>query len=392
VNLVNNSQRRNFWYAEFKILKEVFILDYLRLPSGKKKGRYRQSPPEEFTAHLLSGFVKRHPYLSESIDRIFLATAVGTGGNMTRYISLAAEIPVEVPTVTIDAQCVGSYEAINTGYAYIRSGIADIVLVGGFESNSLIPERKFNKQDPRRTPEPYFYADFAPNSFGENSLIGTAELMAKELGISKAGMVDWSILSNERALKSTAEGLFSNVILPYRNNNQDETLKEVNVLERFKKRPTLIDASTSCLFDDGAGILLLASQNGSEKLQINPRFKILNTCSVGVYPIRTPIAFLDAIEKNNSQLKTHTNDIDLFEINESFALKPLLLNKLHNVSAEKINVLGGNLAFGHPFGASGAINLIHLLVSLQKSKKELGVVAASAAGGIGSSITVQQIN
>jgi acetyl-CoA C-acetyltransferase len=205
-------------------------------------------------------------------------------------------------------------------------------------------------------------------------------------------MVDWSILSNERALKSTAEGLFSNVILPYRNDSQDETFKEVNVLERFKKRPTLIDASTSCLFDDGAGIVLLASQNGCEKLQINPRFKILNTCSVGVHPSRTPIAFLAAIEKSNLQLKTHTNDIDLFEINESFALKPLLLNKLHNVSAEKINTLGGNLAFGHPFGASGAINLMHLLVSLQKSKKELGVVAASAAGGIGSSITVQQIN
>jgi acetyl-CoA C-acetyltransferase len=373
-------------------LKEVFILDYLRLASGKRNGRYRHSSPEEFTAHLLSGFVKRHPPLSKLIDRIFLATAVGTGGNMARYISLAAEISVGVPAVTIDAQCVGSYEAINTGYAYIRSGIADIVIVGGFESNSLTPERKFNKQDPRRTPEPYFYADFAPNSFGENSLVSTAELLAKELGISKAEMVDWSILSNERALKSTAEGLLNDVILPYRNNNRDETLKEVNVLERFKKRPSLIDASTSCLFDDGAGILLLASQNGCEKLQTNPRFKILNTCSVGVHPNKTPIAFLGAIEKNNSLLNAKTTDIDLFEINESFALKPLLLNKLHNTPVEKINALGGNLAFGHPFGASGAINLMHLLVSLQKSKKELGVVAASAAGGIGSSITVQQIN
>lgn len=373
-------------------MKEVFILDYLRLPSGKKNGKYRQSPPEEFTAYLLSGFVKRHPYLSELIDRIFLATAVGTGGNMARYISLATDVPVEVPAVTIDAQCVGSYEAINTGYAYIRSGIVDIVIVGGFESNSLTPERKFNRQDPRRTPVPYSYADFAPNSFGENSLVSTAQLMAKEFSISKAEMVDWSILSNERAFKSTAEGLLREIILPYRNDNRDETLKEINVLERFRKRPSLIDASTSCLFDDGAGVLLLASQNGCEKLQLNPQFKILNTCSVGVQPSRTPIAFLDAIEKNNLQLKMHTNDIDLFEINESFALKPLLLNKIHNVPAEKINHLGGNLAFGHPFGASGAINLMHLLVSLQKSKKELGVVAASAAGGIGSSITVQQIN
>lgn len=373
-------------------MKEVVILDYLRIPSGKKNGRYSFVPPEEFTAFLLAEFFKRHPQLSHILDKILLATAVGTGGNMARYIALKAGFPVNVPAVTIDAQCVGSYEAINIGYAQIKAGLADLVIVGGFESNSLLPERKYHKNDPRNSTNSYLYADFAPDNFGENSLLKTAEQTATDFEVTKAEMGDWSILSNERAKATLKAGLLTNVILPFKGEHQDETLKEITVLQRFKSRVQLIDGATSCMFEDGAAILLLASKEGVEKMGVTPQFSIENVSSVGVEPSKTPIAFLEAIAKSNTDFKTQITDIDLFEINESFALKPLLLSRLHNIPAEKINVLGGNLAFGHPFGASGAINLIHLLVSLQQQNKELGLVAASAAGGIGSSIIVKRSN
>lgn len=373
-------------------MKEVYILDYLRLPTGKKNGRYSFVPPEEFTAFLLAGILNKYPKLSVLSDKIFLSTAVGTGGNMARYIALSAGFSYKIPAVSIDAQCVGSYEAINSGYAHIKSGLADIVLVGGFESNSLLPERKYHKRDFRHSDEPFIYADFAPKSFGETSLVKTAENAALDFGISKSEMVDWSILSNERAALTVNSGLLENVILPFEDNNRDETLKKAAVLQRFKNRKPLIDGATSCLFEDGAAIIVLASKIGAEKLAAIPQFKIKGVCTVGVEPNKTPLAFLNALKKNVKYSNIKISDVDLYEINESFALKPLMLNKVLGIKTEKINVIGGNLSFGHPFGASGAINLIHLLVSLQHENKELGLVAASAAGGLGSSIIVQRIN
>ncbi len=373
-------------------MKEVFILDYLRLPSGKKNERYSCIPPEEFTAFLLKGFLSKHPNLNQYLDKILFATAVGTGGNMARHIALRAGVSVNVPAATIDAQCVGSYEAINMGYAQIKAGIADVVIVGGFESNSLSPERKYHKNDPRNSSNQFLYADFAPRSFGETSLVKTAEQTATDFELTKAEMVEWSILSNQRAKAAINAGWLENVILPFKGETNDETLKEINVLQRFKNRQQLIDGSTSCMFEDGAAIVLLASESGAEKMGLRPQFSIENVCSVGVEPRKTPIAFLQAIARSTTVSKKQLADIDLFEINESFALKPLLLHRLRNIPVEKVNALGGNLAFGHPFGASGTFNLIHLLLSLQKQKKELGLVAASAAGGIGSSIIVKQIN
>jgi acetyl-CoA C-acetyltransferase len=372
-------------------MNEVYVADFLRLPIGKQNGLYKNSTPEKFSAHLLQVLINRNPLLSNFTDSLTLSTAVGTGGNMARNIGLLAGLSQQMAAYTIDAQCVGSYQAIISGINSIKSGEADTIIVGGFESNSLRPKRFYHENDERNTNEPYFYADFAPPAFGNVNLAQAAESLTLEHGFTKEDLVDWAILSNGRATKAVQRGSLTSLICDFQGNLADENLKSTELLKRFNRNSKLIDASTSCMLDDGAGVIVLASQRGVNQLEVTPDFKIISSLIIGGDPRLAPEVFLDAANLCCQRIGKNVSDVDLFEINESFAIKPLLFKKRFKVSEDRINLLGGNLAYGHPFGASGAINLMHLLQSLKISNKNFGIVTASAAGGLGSALMVQQL-
>lgn len=372
-------------------MRDVYFADYLRLPIGKQNGLYGSVIPEKFTEYLLNALFFKNPPLAEVADLLILATSVGTGGNMARYIGLSAGLPVTTPAYTIDNQCVGSYQALFAGVNAIKSGEAEIVIVGGFESNSLRPKRFYNDRDSRYSDTPFFYANFAPESFGNADLKNAANVLTKLHGFSKADLVDWTIRSNQRAQATAANGQLDQLVVNYEGYKSDENFKSIETLERFKSKTELVDASTSCLLDDGAGLIVLASATGLSKLNIRPEFKFLAGATLGGLPTLAPVVFIDAISACCAKSGTISTEISLFEINESFALKPLLFARNFDIDPERINILGGNLAYGHPFGASGAINIMHLITALRISGADLGLAAASAAGGLGSAVLIQQV-
>lgn len=371
--------------------RAVYIADFLRLPIAKQHRLFAKIPPEHFTAHLLRGLMSRNPLLASSSDLLVLATSVGTGGNMARHISLLAGFPVKMPAYTVDSQCVGSFQTLIAGHNAIKSGMADIVVVGGFESNSLRPPRFYHPADERYSPNPYFYSEFVPSSDETRTLHEAADVLTRKNGFSKEQLVDWAIISNQRAESATQRGGFDSQIYPYNGHIRDENFKTAELLNRFKSRAELVDAATSCRFDDGAGVLLLCSKKGAKKLAITPVYQLVTALSVGGLPQEAPAAFLNAVAEIFRRTGHSKSTIDLFEVNESFAIKPLLFMKQYVVSPERLNLLGGNLAFGHPFGASGAINLMHLLKSMHLESKEFGLATAAAAGGLGSAVIVQHL-
>lgn len=373
--------------------KPVYIVDAIRLLTGKRFGYYKNVAPEVFTGYLLKKLFERNPSIVSEISEIILGTAVGTGGNMARYIALEAGIDSSIPAFTVDAQCVGSYKAIEMGYALIKAGMVEVVIVGGFESSSLQPTRIYHKNDSRFNEEGYAYAAFAPPEFGDSTLIGTAEATAIRHGISKEAMVDWTILSNQRAAKVAKEGLLNLYLINYGGISQDQTLKDPELIKTVANRNLgkLIDATTSCQYSDGAALAILCSEAIRQKLSFAPEFEITATASTASEIQDTPIAFAKAINELLQSNGLSVQDIDLFEINESFALKPLYFLENNAISKERVNILGGNLAYGHPFGASGTMNLIHLMAALKFSDKNRGVVAASAAGGLGNALLIQRL-
>lgn len=365
-------------------MAEVYILEALRVPNAKKNGAYKHIIPEKLAAFLIKELINKYHFLASSAHSVILGTSLGTGGNMARYAALEAGLPASIAAFTIDTQCISGFQAIQQGYALIKAQLADCVIVGGIESTSLAPIRRYHPNDPRFDPEPYTIAQFSPNQQADFSLLAAAERCMEGYSISLEETFQQAILSHENALKSTK--LVSRFIKPF-SIEQDETLRQ-NLKELIQKKPSSkkVNLYTSADFTDGASILVLVSEKFVSK---NTEFKIDAIEFAGDDPSLAPRAFVEAIKKLP---QSKLNTVEAAEINESFAIKPLIYMKEFGIDSSKVNIFGGNLAYGHPFGASSVQNFIHLMAAMNSQSYSSGLVAASAAGGIGAACILQKVS
>lgn len=370
-------------------MKEVFIYHISRIPSGKKGGVYKNVPPEVLGAFLIDKLLSRHNFDLKSHGELILANSIGTMGNMARNCQLRSSLPKEIGATSIDFQCGGSYKAIQLASAQVMSGQCDWVLAGGIESNSLQAERNYHLNDPRRiSNEPIQTADFSPN--GSVSLAQAAEELALKYRISKDQMMDWMLRSHQKASESFNEGLFNNNVFPFSSDQlQDESI-HTNLSKKLLERAqsdSLIDRTNTADFHDGAGIILMGTKEFGERSGFKSLGKITETTFVGLDPNYSPEGALVASRAMFRQIDKEL--IDIFEICESYAVKPLAFAQEFQIPLEKINVLGSNLAMGHPFAASGIINILNLYVGLQTKGLKRGLVSAGIAGGLGVSMVLE---
>lgn len=369
-----------------------YIIDAVRVPIGKVNGIYRHVLPEELAAFLIKSLIERNPGLEVIVQEVILANAFGTGGNMARYATLAAGLSNKVPAFTIDSQCSGGLKSIEIAHQYLQSGNLEYILAGGMESKSLSPEKKYHPNDKRGMGDTlYKIAKFSPGQTSEEPLLDAAELVALNLGVSKMELLELCLDSHKKAATATSSLILNSFISRLEAGHTDQSIKPNLTLELLKKASSekLIDKTTSSHFNDAAAVLFLSKNDsfGGKKAIA----KIRECVTVGADPHLAPAAILTALDALLLKSKINIVDIDLFEINESFAINPLLIIKNKGVSAQKVNVLGGSLAYGHAYGASGAINLLHLCVSLQTFNKKLGVVIIPAAGGLATAMLIENL-
>ena len=367
----------------------MFIQAGLRSPIGKKGGIWKNTTPEEFTAPLLKELAQ-----SCMPNDVLLATSLGTGGNMARYITIQAGLPLSCLAATIDGQCAGAIKALQVGMAQIISGQSSCVFVGGMESNSLAPKRNYQKNDPRfnSSVDHYEIAQFAPPQWNR-SLLDAAANLAKEMIISPDEMSDWAYKSHQKAILASQNGYLQDLILPINGIDKDETIPPNRTIENWNllvsRQLHDINATNTANKHDGACVLILNSISSNQIESIRGFCEVVTVRYVAVEPARAPIAFLEAIDLILLENNLSVHDIDCWEINESFALKPLAFQKKYRISPEKINIFGGNLAYGHPFGASGAIGVLHLSKALELTCGKWGIFAMSAAGGFGTAVLLR---
>ena len=370
--------------------KEVFIYDAVRIPTGKKGGYYKNILVEELTAHLINKLLLRNLGLKDKIEEILFGNSIGTMGNMSRYAALKSSLPNNILSSTVDIQCGGAYQALRLGKALIASGERTSVLTGGLESNSLMPSRFYNSKDPRYTEEKHInQADFSP--IEQISLRKSAENLALKYEITKAEMAEWVLSSHSKANSFSQSQAYAHHVIGYEGYpNVDQTLREDLTIEKLNalSEDLLIDRTNTADFHDGAGILLLSV---GQELNAKPLAKIVDVEISGIDPNSSPEGCISATEKLLSKRGISIAEIDLFEVNESFACKPLAFAKHFNVNLEKINILGGNLAMGHPYAASGVINMINLICGLKLKNKKFGLVSAGVAGGFGAAVLIENI-
>lgn len=378
-------------------MERVCILEGLRSYIGVKDGMYKHVPGEILGAEVLKELLKRIRLEDREIDLVIGGNAVGGGGNITRLAALEAGITETVPAVTVDLQCGSALESITMAAAMIESGAASVVVAGGFESSSTQPLRLWNPNHPDFVEnKSYTVAKFIPGMQGEKVMLEGAELTALEEGIKKEEMDAWILRSHKRAAQAAEKGLLSDVVISVKGSRRDEGIragmnqKLINRLPFILPGGKVITAANACLMNDGAAFVVLCSKSYAKKAGLQPKAYFRKGVSVGGNPFKSPETAVLAAGKLLTAAGLDYRNIDAYEVNEAFAVIDALFLKQFSGIEDRYNIFGGALAYGHPYGASGALLLIHLLKALEIKSGRYGICSVAAAGGIGSAVLIER--
>lgn len=378
-------------------MREVYIVDAIRTPVGKKKGGLSSIRSDQLAAECLKALVERNNIDPGEIEDVIMGcvTQVGEQGfNVARNAVLAAGFPVTVCGTSINRLCGSSQQAVAFGAQAIRSGDFDLIIGAGTESMSRVA----------------MGSDLGP--FNENVLNRfemvnqgiSAEFVADKWGITREEMDAFAFKSHQKAIKAQEKGYFKKEILPIPVNgtlvDQDEGPRRETTLEKLGHLKTVflkeeeggrVTAGTSSQISDGAAALLLASEEKVKALGLKPRARIVCHTVAGADPTIMLTAPMPATEKVLKKAGLKLEDIDLFEVNEAFASVPLAWLKDLGAPEEKLNVNGGAIALGHPLGCTGAKLLTTLLYELERRGGRYGLLTMCTGGGMAPATIIERV-
>ena len=380
-------------------MPSVYIIEVKRSPIGKTNGALSHIRPEGLMSQLLNSLIT---IKNQKVDDLIIASAVGLGGNLARLSLLEAGVAMTTTATSLDFQCGGSLKALEYGYYSIASGCKDLVIVGGVESTSQEPRIFLNPSDPRYHGEvSELRGKFSPNSIGDPDMLQGAENCYNLLKPLKEEIDEIVLDSHRRAVLTRDQGFLRDIIVPMKGRRGDYVYDDESIRDKMSQR--LINRSSplvkeggytsvmnACLTHDGASIMVLASEVMVKKLKVKPLVEIVGIESVGLNPNYSPLGALVASQKLMTRYGLDNEDLAAIEVNEAFALKTWSIKNYLGIDYDRINPLGGALAYGHPYGATGGILIGHLLVSLAHSPKPYGMATMGVAGGQGIAVLVRQ--
>ncbi|RQW22708.1 acetyl-CoA C-acyltransferase [Bacillus sp. C1-1] len=368
-------------------MNAVYVVKAKRTVIGKKGGIHKKVSPEKLAAAVLAELGKALP-----VDGVIMGNAVGEGGNIARHSLLEAGFHPSVPGLTVDSQCGGGLEAIVTAARFIQAGAGDCYLAGGVESTSLEPAR-FRVGE--KTPIPR--ASFAPADIGDPDMAASAESVAEEFRITRAQQDAYALESYRRAYEADLEGRFDEEKILAHQGIRDEGIRKLS--ERLVKRmPPLtmpsgtITAANSCEKSDGAAAVILMSEKACREAGVKPWLQFVDSVSAGDDPNYASISPIRAIQKLLYRNSLHIDAIGRMEFNEAYAAQLIACGKHIPLSFSRVNVSGGALTLGHPYGASGAINVCRLFHELLRCNMKYGIATVGAAGGVGTAALFKKVS
>lgn len=351
------------------------IADAKRTIFGKENGLLKQFLPEDLAAPLISCLGRK---LEDQIDEVILGNATGRGGNLARLSALQAELPLSVPGMTIDRQCGSGLEAVRSACNLIKAGAGNIYIAGGAESSSRSP---FSER-----------ARFSPDTVGDPDMGMAAEYTAARYAIPRNMQDEYTLLSYQRSWSAHTEGLYREEIVPLGELETDEAFLKRRPMESIisRAKPVFdtssgtVTAANSSGISDGAAALLVMEEKKAASLGYKPVLRFIGSAVSGIHPNYPSAAPIEAIKKLLAANALTSDDIGLYEINEAFAVKICVCSQELCIPYTKINVRGGALALGHPYGASGAALVTRLFYEAQRRTGcQYAVAAIGIGGGIG---------
>lgn len=380
--------------------RDAVIVDFGRTPMGRSKGgMHRNTRAEDMSAHLISSLLNRNEKINpaEVEDVIWgcVNQTLEQGWNIARMASLLTQIPHTSGAQTISRLCGSSMSALHTAVQAIQTGNGDVFVIGGVEHMGHVG--MMHGVDPN--PHLSLYAAKASGMMGL-----TAEMLGKMHGITREQQDAFGERSHRLAHKATVEGNFKSEIIPMEGYDEngflkmfdyDETIRPETTIEGLSKlRPAFnpkdgtVTAGTSSQITDGASCMIVMSAQRAKDLGIEPMAIVRAMAVAGVDPAIMGYGPVPATKKALQRAGLTIDDIDYFELNEAFAAQalPVLKDlKLLDKMDEKVNLHGGAIALGHPFGCSGARISGTLLNVMKQNNGRLGI--ATMCIGLGQGIT-----
>ena len=385
-------------------MREVVIVDSVRTPLAKSyRGSFNMTKPADLLAHAIKHLLERAPQLDKAeIDDVIAGCAQPSGQqgqNVARIGALMAGLSPYVAATTVNRFCSSGLQAIAMAAAQIREG-ADAAIGCGVESISFM-KRDFE-------PQPWIQEHYP----GVYMVMGdTAEVVAKRYGISRQVQDEYSLMSQQRTARAQAEGFFNDEIVPMQVtrgildkatgqiasteehlcdrdecNRADTTLEGLLSLKpHFDKESGqgTVTAGNASQLSDGASATLVMSRERADALGLKPKLIFRGFAVAGCEPDEMGIGPIYAVPKLLKRHGLTVNDIDLWELNEAFAVQVVYCRDYLGISQDKLNVNGGSISIGHPFGMTGSRMVGTLANQMRRSGAKLGVVTMCIGGGQG---------
>lgn len=398
----------------------VFVYDSLRTVRGKgtNEGSLMGTPPVELGRQVINQMVVKNNLKTKYIDDLIFGcvTQIGDqGSNIAKACIDISLIGSQCGGVTLNRFCGSGLEAINQGVAYVKSGYKNMVLAGGVESMSRVPMSSDGGAyllDPKLTLDGFLLPQGV-----------AADVIATKYNVLRHDLDQYAVLSHERALKARESKDSRISRIPIKDVNgfnvleTDEIVRNTTI-EDLKNLPPSFElhgkkmgfdstafakyselnevnhlhhAGNSSALADGASVTLLGNAKLGKIQNIKPKAKIKAMALVGSDPTLMLTGVVPATIKVLKQAKMKISDIDLFEVNEAFAVVPLYFMEQLNVPISKVNVYGGSIALGHPLGATGSVLFSTLIDALHHSDKNIGLVTLCMGGGMGIATIVERL-
>ncbi|MBL8005191.1 MAG: thiolase family protein [Candidatus Kapabacteria bacterium] len=391
----------------------VYIVDPIRTPIGKYGGSLASFRPDDMLGSLIASLVERNVTDVSAIDDAIIGCANQAGEdnrNIARMGVLLSGLPYTVPGVTVNRLCASSMEAVIQGSRAIATGEYDVVIVGGVESMSRAPYSfpknatgaalfgnltAFDTALGWRYPNPAMEKMFPLEPMGE-----TAENIAERWNISREEQDQFAFTSHQKTIAAQKAGYASEEIVPVKIASKkgdmiidtdeqpraDTTIEKLATLKPAFRKGGTVTAGNSSSLNDGAVVMILASEKGLKSLKTSPIAKVVSHGVVGVDPRIMGIGPVDAIRMAVRKASLNLDDISLIELNEAFAAQSIACIRELGVANEIVNINGGAISYGHPLGMSGGRIIGSLARSLKRNSLQYG--AASLCIGVGQGLAV----